>query len=98
LEGAFVKYNSNNGWFKNDDSLESLTAQAFTHFTFAATKKQIMVTDIQGVGMEFTDPQIHSVDQSYGRGDLGQKGFQKFLESHNCNIICASVVEGNVFS
>lgn len=83
-----VQYNSNNGWFRDDNSVESELAQAFTHFTYVISDKQQMVCDIQGVKTQFTDPQIHSVDCEFGRGDLGEKGFSKFMETHECNSIC----------
>jgi len=37
----------------------------------------------------FTDPQIHSHDgNSFGMGNLGQEGIDKFLETHQCNSMC----------
>jgi hypothetical protein len=37
----------------------------------------------------FTDPQIHSHDgASFGMGNLGQEGMEKFLSTHKCNSIC----------
>ena len=44
---------------------------------------------LQGVGDLYTDPQIHSRDgQGFGKGNMGDKGFQKFLGAHRCNAIC----------
>jgi elongation factor 2 kinase len=41
----------------------------------------------------FSDSVIHvpdSVDgQGFGKGNLGKKGFDKFLLSHRCNAICS---------
>ena len=37
----------------------------------------------------FTDPQIHSHDgASFGMGNMGQDGIDRFLESHKCNSLC----------
>lgn len=38
---------------------------------------------------QYTDPQIHTYDGAgFGQGNLGKKGFEKFLDSHKCNAIC----------
>ena len=63
--------------------------QAFSHFTWEASTHTILVCDIQGVGDTWTDPQIHSFNgEGYGKGNMGNDGIQKFLESHKCNEIC----------
>lgn len=42
-----------------------------------------------GVDNYFTDPQIHSHDgNSFGMGNLGQEGIDRFLETHKCNSLC----------
>ena len=37
-------------------------AQAFSWFTLAESRGALVVCDIQGVGLCFTDPQVHSAD------------------------------------
>jgi elongation factor 2 kinase len=64
------------------------TPQAFSHFTYQNSRKKEMVVDMQGVGNLLTDPQMHTINQSYGLGDLGAKGFAKFFHNHICNQIC----------
>ena len=65
------------------------TPQAFSHFTYEKSGRTLLVCDIQGVGDLWTDPQIHSIkEDAYGKGNLGQQGIDKFLESHKCNEIC----------
>jgi hypothetical protein len=57
-----------------------LCGQAFSHFTWHASKGALLICDIQGVGDLYTDPQIHSSDgRGYGLGNLGQKGIDRFL-------------------
>eukprot|EP01127_Copromyxa_protea_P020477 TRINITY_DN6868_c1_g1_i1.p1 TRINITY_DN6868_c1_g1~~TRINITY_DN6868_c1_g1_i1.p1 ORF type:complete len:290 (-),score=54.65 TRINITY_DN6868_c1_g1_i1:5-874(-) len=92
LEGHFTKYNSNNGWLSEKEDFKNFIAQAFTHFSYEFSGKRSMVCDIQGVGLKFTDPQIHSVDKEFGRGDLGQEGFEQFMASHKCNEFCRAVL------
>ena len=46
----------------------------------------------QGVADIYTDPQMHTVGTDVkvgrGQGNLGQKGIEKFLKTHQCNAIC----------
>ena len=66
--------------------------QAFSHFTWEYSNQMILVCDIQGVDHYFTDPQIHSHDgKSFGMGNIGMEGINKFLETHKCNSICKKV-------
>ena len=68
IEGDYVKYNSNGG-FVDDGITEDgkgttaqgylrSTPQAFSHFTYQASGKRLMVVDMQGVGDLLTDPQM----------------------------------------
>jgi len=52
-----------------------------------------MVVDIQGMkshdGFLLTDPSIHCADlDKYGEGNFGDKGFEEFFKTHQCNQIC----------
>lgn len=91
----YEKYNNNCGWISGDDEgVECPTAQAFSHFTFMESKKNLLIVDIQGCekwnSFICSDPEIHSAHQdvSYGYGDLGWKGINAFFNSHVCNEIC----------
>lgn len=65
------------------------TPEAYSHFTYESSQHKILVCDIQGVRDAYTDPQIHSVDRKgFGKGNLGQRGIDKFLQTHRCNAIC----------
>ena len=88
IQGDYKKYNNNVGWINNDDDRN--TPQAFAHFTYEASKRTLLVCDIQGVNDIYTDPQVHSSDnlKAFGRGNLGKKGFENFLRTHRCNPIC----------
>lgn len=55
-----------------------------------------MVVDIQGMKNhnEFilTDPSIHCTDMSkYGDGNFGDKGFDEFFKTHQCNQLCKAL-------
>lgn len=86
IDGPYRKHNSNYGYVSDD---ERSTPQAFSHFSWHISNGSVLVCDIQGVSDMYTDPQVHSVSgNGYGKGNLGMKGIQKFLERHRCNRIC----------
>lgn len=86
IKGKYRKHNNNFGYVSQD---ERNTPQAFSHFTYHESNGTMLVCDIQGVGDLYTDPQIHSVNMEwFGKGNLGPKGFERFLSTHKCNAIC----------
>jgi Alpha-kinase family len=73
-------------------SVDQQIAQAFSHFTYERSKGHILVCDIQGVGGQYTDPQIHTLDISkFGSGNLGYTGIRAFLLRHQCNAACRRI-------
>lgn len=85
VAGPYRKHNNNFGYVSED---ERSTPQAFSHFTYEASGHQTLICDIQGVADLYTDPQMHTSDRSLGKGNLGVRGFEKFLQTHRCNAIC----------
>eukprot|EP00479_Gromia_sphaerica_P007603 TRINITY_DN258_c0_g1_i1.p1 TRINITY_DN258_c0_g1~~TRINITY_DN258_c0_g1_i1.p1 ORF type:complete len:255 (+),score=46.81 TRINITY_DN258_c0_g1_i1:923-1687(+) len=86
IEGSYRKHNNNFGYVDDD---ERNTPQAFSHFTYEVSKRQMLMCDIQGVSDLYTDPQIHTVEGvGFGKGNMGQKGIDEFMASHRCNPIC----------
>eukprot|EP00639_Heterosigma_akashiwo_P024639 CAMPEP_0194693842 /NCGR_PEP_ID=MMETSP0295-20121207/20829_1 /TAXON_ID=39354 /ORGANISM="Heterosigma akashiwo, Strain CCMP2393" /LENGTH=300 /DNA_ID=CAMNT_0039584915 /DNA_START=25 /DNA_END=924 /DNA_ORIENTATION=+ len=83
IEGEYIKHNTNAGFVDHDD--HRMTPQAFSHFSYHKSGGRIMVVDIQGVGDLYTDPQIHSLAQTFGDGDLGDRGMALFFGSHRCS-------------
>ena len=88
MEGEYVKHNNNAGWV-NDVNARN-TPNAFSHFTFEVSNRQLLVCDIQGVSDIYTDPQVHSVRNldAFGRGNLGKLGINHFIRTHQCNALC----------
>ncbi|CAG9465141.1 unnamed protein product [Pedinophyceae sp. YPF-701] len=94
LRGQYVKYNTNDGSVVGDAASSSAggVAQAFSHFTYEASGRQLVVCDIQGVGTCFTDPQVHSRDgQGFGAGNLGDRGLRAFAATHRCAGVCRAM-------
>mmetsp|Transcript_460 Transcript_460/g.950 ORF Transcript_460/g.950 Transcript_460/m.950 type:complete len:392 (+) Transcript_460:139-1314(+) len=88
MSGKYIKHNDNNGHVESKEALP----QTFSHWTWEASEHTLVVCDIQGVGLCYTDPQVHSLDgYSFGQGNLGKTGILKFLRSHKCNALCASL-------
>ena len=66
-------------------------AHAFPHWSFEKTTAEgdaAMVCDIQGVGFKYTDVTVHTAKRRFGSTDLGERGFEKFFETHTCNDVC----------
>jgi len=103
LVGRYLKYNSNNGYImrpghgSTPEDIKSIdVAQAFSHFTFEESKQDEIVVDIQGIyctihGCTYTDPQLHSKSNKYGRADRGVPGISDFFESHVCGSCCTAL-------
>lgn len=92
LPGPFLKYNSNNGYVSEGCYRHHEVVQAFLHFTFVSSEFKLLVTDLQGVARDgevlLTDPQVLSLEGSYGPGDLQTKGFHACLAAHRCGPTC----------
>jgi elongation factor 2 kinase len=68
------------------------TPQAFSHFTFQASRGRLIIVDIQGVLDLYTDPQVHTLEGTgYGEGNLGANGFALFFAGHRCSPLCAKL-------
>jgi elongation factor 2 kinase len=86
IDGPYRKHNNNFGFVSDE---ERHTPQSFSHFSYESSNHGLLVCDIQGVSDLYTDPQVHSADgQSFGKGNLGQRGIDRFIQSHRCNAIC----------
>ena len=97
MEGSYQKYNTNGGWVTPNTNLCSCTLQAFSHYSWAKSNKELVICDLQGVfkgdQICLTDPAVHCIDYmllqpKLGGSNLGFPGIQKFFASHNCNDIC----------
>lgn len=92
IAGEFIKINGNDGYVNESVDREvAEVAAAFSHFTFEHTRGQQLCVDIQGVGLEWTDPQLHSVDKAFGPADLGREGMKMFFTSHVCSARCTAL-------
>jgi hypothetical protein len=103
LKGEFIKWNGNNGYIGSGDEPAAATghykvshiAQAFSHWTHHHTKRldeHVLVCDIQGVGLQFTDATVCTKrGRKYGKADIGSQGWTNFFRTHKCNEICTSL-------
>ena len=94
----FIKFNSNFAYVpESKDHTLNATCQAFSHYTWVRSGKQLVVCDLQGkkVGSNviLTDPAIHDSDSvlHHGTTNLGEKGIERFFELHKCNDICQAM-------
>eukprot|EP00942_MAST-04A_sp_MAST-4A-sp1_P000797 g797.t1 len=81
--------------FCKEAILDDDVPQAFSHWTYAHTKGDFLVCDLQGVkgtkDFQFTDPAIHSKKKKYGATDHGKKGQRRFFKTHKCNPLCLAL-------
>lgn len=94
LEG-FQKFSSNYGWVNKGLEQSDLgkVLLALSHFSYAVSKEELLLTDLQGGFLEdgsfaLTDVALHSADGMFGDSDLGCRGMRKFFDSHTCNEYC----------
>ena len=94
----FTKFNSNFAYVPESKyHTLNATCQAFSHYTWVRSGKQLVVCDLQGrkVGPNviLTDPAIHdSVSVlHHGSTNLGEKGIEQFFRLHKCNDICQAM-------
>ena len=99
IPGTFTKYLNNNGLvieaISEDHKIIVAKAECFVHYSFEATKDQIMVLDIQGVRYNLCDPEIASTvlledegELSFCAGNLSTHAIDTFFTYHKCNEFC----------
>jgi hypothetical protein len=91
VEG-WVKWNSNTGEAKEDDTILNRKMQALSHFSYHITNGQLLLCDVQGDvhpdKIVITDPVIISKATAYGPTDMGPEGIDNFFSNHRCNRFC----------
>jgi len=94
IKGEYKKLSNNWAFVSTDAPEETVNyTQAFSHFSFEASKGWMMITDIQGVqngdSILLTDPAIHCLDVlRFSDTNLSKAGMVKFFKRHKCNTIC----------
>lgn len=92
VPGSFTKWTNNAGIVNEEDYATALNA--FSHWTYQATNKYLIVTDLQGFKNDdvyvLTDPAITCTEdwERFSSTNLAIKGVEKFFKSHQCNQIC----------
>lgn len=82
------------------DFTGKLVLDAFSHFTYEHTNKELLVIDLksyycpQHKKLYVDEPVIFSsgLMQKYGAADLGELGIEIFFKKHTCNEICKKIL------
>eukprot|EP00479_Gromia_sphaerica_P007132 TRINITY_DN2266_c0_g1_i1.p1 TRINITY_DN2266_c0_g1~~TRINITY_DN2266_c0_g1_i1.p1 ORF type:complete len:250 (-),score=45.92 TRINITY_DN2266_c0_g1_i1:122-871(-) len=95
LDAKFERFSNNAEYLNPAPEFEIF--QTFTHWTYIATNKKMMIVDLEGAVFVnkyvLTDPAIHAVDKlRFGKTNLGAKGMETFLKVHKCGNLCQSVI------
>ncbi|KAK5852184.1 hypothetical protein PBY51_023673 [Eleginops maclovinus] len=93
LIGDFVKYSVKDGKEINLLRRNSEAGQkccAFQHWVYHKTEGNLLVTDMQGVGMRLTDVGIATCKKGYKgfKGNCATSFIDQFKALHNCNPYC----------
>ncbi|KAL7844175.1 hypothetical protein SRHO_G00227140 [Serrasalmus rhombeus] len=93
LIGDFVKYSVKDGKEINLMRRDSEAGQkccAFQHWVYAQTDGNLLVTDMQGVGMKLTDVGIATCRKGYKgfKGNCATSFIDQFKALHQCNRFC----------
>ncbi|XP_060747417.1 alpha-protein kinase 2 isoform X1 [Tachysurus vachellii] len=93
LIGDFVKYSVKDGKEINLTRRDSEAGQkccAFQHWVYMHTEGNLLVTDMQGVGMKLTDVGIATCKKGYKgfKGNCSTSFIDQFKALHQCNRFC----------
>uniref|UniRef100_A0A8C9TCF0 Alpha-protein kinase 2 n=1 Tax=Scleropages formosus TaxID=113540 RepID=A0A8C9TCF0_SCLFO len=93
LLGDFVKYSVKDGKEINLMRRDSEAGQkccAFQHWVYEKTDGNLLVTDMQGVGMKLTDVGIATCKKGYKgfKGNCATTFIDQFKALHQCNRFC----------
>ncbi|XP_017595382.1 PREDICTED: alpha-protein kinase 2 isoform X2 [Corvus brachyrhynchos] len=93
LVGEFVKYSVKDGKevnFLRRDSEAGQKCCTFQHWVYEKTNGNLIVTDLQGVGMKLTDVGIATLAKGYKgfKGNCSFSFIEQFRALHQCNEYC----------
>ncbi|KAG8456794.1 hypothetical protein GDO86_002542 [Hymenochirus boettgeri] len=93
LIGEFVKYSVKDGKeinFLRKDSEAGQKCCTFQHWVYEKTNGNLLVTDMQGVGMKLTDVGIATLSKGYKgfKGNCSVSFIEQFKALHQCNKYC----------
>ncbi|XP_064258475.1 alpha-protein kinase 2-like isoform X2 [Passer domesticus] len=93
LVGEFVKYSVKDGKevnFLRRDSEAGQKCCTFQHWVYEKTNGNLLVTDLQGVGMKLTDVGIATLAKGYKgfKGNCSYSFIEQFRALHQCNEYC----------
>ncbi len=94
--GEIIKWTNNYGYVNFKETCDAV--HAFSHWTWHVTKKQLLVSDVQGLwdssrkSYTLFDPAIHASAENavlrFAGTNLGKVGINQFFMTHKCNDIC----------
>ena len=100
LPGDWTKWSSNAGYVNREVTAPAM--RAFSHWSWAHTKGEALVCDLQGVRRDdryiLPDPVICSPGQTYGESDTGVVGMAHFFDTHRCTSFCSRFPKPRNFS
>ena len=100
IPGKFVKYINNDGsqcviLLRNERHDK---ADAFAHYAYEKSQRNLVLIDIQGVGYSLCGPEVASKENKADSGEhyfcfgnLSERAILNFTETHVCNRFCRAL-------
>ncbi|GCB77847.1 hypothetical protein scyTo_0015723, partial [Scyliorhinus torazame] len=93
LNGQFEKYSMEDKSRNLSASEIGQKCHTFQHWVYQWTNGNLLITDLQGVGLKLTDVQIVTTSKGYQglRGNCASSVIEEFATAHQCNRYCEAL-------
>ncbi|XP_078388355.1 alpha-protein kinase 3 [Cetorhinus maximus] len=93
LNGQFTKYSMEDKSKNLSESEIGQKCHTFQHWIYQWTNGNLLITDLQGVGLKLTDVQIATTSKGYQglTGNCASSVIEEFATAHQCNRYCEAL-------
>ncbi|XP_048376903.2 alpha-protein kinase 3 isoform X2 [Stegostoma tigrinum] len=93
LNGPFTRYSMEDRSRNLSQSEIAQKCHTFQHWIYQWTNGSLLITDLQGVGLNLTDVQIATTSKGYQglTGNSPSSAIEEFVAAHQCNCYCEAL-------
>ncbi|XP_072409256.1 alpha-protein kinase 3 isoform X2 [Chiloscyllium punctatum] len=93
LNGQFTRYSMEDKGKNLSESEIGQKCHTFQHWIYQWTNGNLLITDLQGVGLNLTDVQIATTPKGYQglTGNSPLSAIEEFVTAHQCNHYCEAL-------